>query len=140
MKYIVLMFLTLFTMLEADEIAVVKSLKGEVLAKSKNEVVKLKVGALLDSDTILISKENSLAVIIFKDNSILHLGQNSIIHLKKFIFDTQANEFDFKLFLQKGSLIFESGQISKFAPEDFELKTPEGMVAIRGTKFGVHVE
>lgn len=140
MQYIVLIFLTFFAMLEADEIAVVKSLKGEVLAKSKNEVVKLKVGALLDSDTILISKENSLAVIIFKDNSILHLGQNSIIHLKKFIFDTQANEFDFKLFLQKGSLIFESGQISEFAPEDFELKTPEGMVAIRGTKFGVHVE
>jgi len=140
MKYIVLIFLTFFTVLEADEIAVVKSLKGEVLAKSKNEVVKLQAGALLDSDTILISKENSLAVIIFKDNSILNLGQNSVIHLKKFIFNTEEKEFDFKLFLKKGSLIFESGKISEFSPEDFELKTPEGMVAIRGTKFGVHVQ
>jgi len=140
MKYIFLVFLTFFVVLEADEIAVVKSLKGEVLAKSKNEVVKLKVGALLDSETILISKENSLAVIIFKDNSILNLGQNSVVNLKKFIFDTQANDFDFKLFLQKGSLIFESGKISEFSPEDFELKTPDGIVAIRGTKFGVYVK
>ncbi|WP_294966333.1 FecR family protein [Sulfurimonas sp.] len=77
---------------------------------------------------------------MFKDNSVLALGSNSLLKLEKFLFKPVEKEYDFELFLEKGSLSFESGKISNLSPEDFILKTPDGTVAIRGTKFAVKVQ
>ena len=140
MKYIVLLLVSLFVVLNADEIAVVKTVKGEVVAKSSSGVVKLKEGSVLSASSIVITKSNALVVIIFKDNSILNLGENTVLNLQKYVFKPTKKDYAFNLFLKKGSLIFESGKIGELAPEDFQLKTPQGIVAIRGTKFAVRVK
>lgn len=140
MKYIVLLVVSFFVTLNAGEIAVVKMVKGTVLAKTHQRVEQLKAGDSLDEKMIIITKSDSLAVIIFKDNSVLNLGENSILNLQRFVFAPQKKSFSFHLFLKKGSLIFESGKIGDLSPEDFEMRTPQGIVAIRGTKFAVRVK
>lgn len=140
MKYIVLLLVSLFVVLNADEIAVVKTVKGEVVAKSDSGVVKLKEGSVLSASSIVITKNNALVVIIFKDNSILNLGENTVLNLQKYVFKPTKKDYAFNLFLKKGRLIFESGKIGELAPKDFQLKTPQGIVAIRGTKFAVRVK
>ncbi|WP_297482560.1 FecR domain-containing protein [Sulfurimonas sp.] len=140
MKYMVLLLVSLFVVLNADEIAVVKTVKGEVVAKSSSGVVKLKEGSVLSASSIVITKSNALVVIIFKDNSVLNLGENTVLNLQKYVFKPTKKDYAFNLFLKKGSLIFESGKIGELAPEDFQLKTPQGIVAIRGTKFAVRVK
>ena len=134
MKYIVLLLVSLFVVLNADEIAVVKTVKGEVVAKSSSGVVKLKEGSVLSASSIVITKSNALVVIIFKDNSILNLGENTVLNLQKYVFKPTKKDYAFNLFLKKGSLIFESGKIGELAPEDFQLKTPQGIVAIETVK------
>lgn len=140
MKYIVLIFLSLMIHLNAQEIAVVKTLEGEVIAKKNGDVLILKEGSLLDEKMSIVTKKESLVTIIFKDGSILNLGANSLLNLEKFSFEPENNVYNFQLFLKEGSMIFESGEIGAVSPEDFELKTPQGMIAIRGTKFAVKVE
>ncbi|WP_297443061.1 FecR domain-containing protein [Sulfurimonas sp.] len=140
MKYIFLVLMFAVGLLNAAEIAVVKDCKGEVFAKNANGMIALTKGSILDENMSVITKQGSMALIIFKDTSTLTLGQNSVINLSKFVFKPTNKEYDFKMFLHKGSLVFESGKIGDLAPQAFELKTPSGIVAIRGTKFAVKVE
>jgi len=140
MKFILLLFIGVMGFLNAGEIAVVKLVKGDVIAKLQSRVIQLKAGDTLDEKMVVMTKSDSLVVIIFKDNSVLNLGENSIVNLQKFVFQPQEENFSFHLFLKKGSLIFESGKIGELSPKDFELRTPQGIVAIRGTKFAVKVQ
>ena len=140
MRYIFLLFIGVFISLQADEIAVVKMIQGEVFSKSQGSIVELQKGSLLNADVTVITKEDSMVTIIFKDSSVLNLGENTLINLSSFVFVPQKDDYDFKLYLEKGEIIFESGEIGNLAPEDFELKTPQGIVSIRGTKFVVKVQ
>lgn len=138
MRYI-LAILFFVASLNASSIGIVKSVKGSVIAKSAGNTVRLKNGNMLDSGMVLMTKHNSSATIIFNDNSSLVLGSNSLLNLEKFVFKPLEKEYGFELFLKKGTISFESGKIGDLSPEDFILKTPEGTVAIRGTKFIVEV-
>ena len=139
MRYIFVLFL-IFISIEASEIAVAKSVKGTVTAKNSTDSIKVIDGSNLDSGMVIMTKDKSSVTIIFKDNSELILGSNSLLNLKKYVFEPVKDEYDFELFLEEGSLSFESGKISDMSPEDFVLSTPEGTVAIRGTKFFVKVQ
>lgn len=139
MKYLFLL-LFLFLTLNAQEIAIANHIKGEVIAKSATGSITLTNGMTLESGMILMSKASSSITILFKDHSEVILGENSILNLEKFVFKPIEKEYDFELFLEEGSMAFESGKIGELSPEDFVLKTPDGTVAIRGTKFFVKVQ
>lgn len=124
----------------AEYIAVTKNVIGDVAVKNVQNIMKVKDGTRVESSMILYTKERSSVTLIFNDNSTLILGANSILNLKRFTFKPIEKNFAFELFLQKGSLSFESGKISDMAPESFKMETPDGSVAIRGTKFFVKVQ
>ncbi len=130
----------MFVNVYAKEIAIAKGVEGEVVYKTADLYERVSNGTLLKSDMTLITKAHSSVTIIFQDNSVLTLGSNSILDLKSFVFKPIEKKFDFRLYLDKGSLSFESGKIGELSPQSFELKTPEGIVAIRGTKFLVKVQ
>ena len=140
MKYILVTLLILFVNASAQEIAIADQVKGNVSAKSADKTISITSGSTLDSGMILMTKKDASVTIIFKDNSKLVLGSNALLSLKKFVFKPTEEEYDFQLFLEKGSASFESGKISQLSPEDFVFKTPEATVAIRGTKFFVKVQ
>lgn len=139
MKYLLTLLLLIANIYAAD-IAIVKEINGDARAKTQQSTHKLVLGERLSEQMIIITKANSSLKIIFNDNSTLVLGENSLLNLKTFVFKPMSQEYEFKLFLQKGSLSFESGKIGELSPESFELKIPEGVVAIRGTKFLVMVQ
>jgi len=139
MKYIFIL-LVFISILNGSEIAVAKKVTGDVSVKTSNQSIKISDGSLLDSGMIVFTKSDSSVEIIFKDNSKLVLGSNAILNLKKYTFEPKKDKYEFELFLKEGSLSFESGKISDLSPEDFILKTPDGTVSIRGTKFFVKVQ
>mgnify|MGYP003387364945 CR=1 FL=1 len=140
MKYLLVSLLILFVNANAQEIAIASQVKGNVSARSADKTISITSGSTLDTGMILMTKKDASVTIIFKDNSKLVLGSNALLSLKKFVFKPAEEEYDFQLFLEKGSASFESGKISKLSPEDFVFKTPEAAVAIRGTKFFVKVQ
>ena len=139
MKKILLALLCTYGLF-AQEIAMVKLLKGKVSATMDSKVVNLEVGSLLDEKMIIQTSSGSSTTIVFNDNSILVLGENSILNLKKYTFKPEEKKYEFKLFLKIGAATFESGEIGVVAPESFTFEIPQGTVAIRGTKFAVKVD
>lgn len=139
MKNLFLLFIFV-GLLSGNTIAVVNSLEGKVVVLKDGSEIKLKLGDELEESMTIKTKDKSGVSILFHDDSFLALGANSSLSLSKYIFDQKAANYDFELFLEKGSASFESGKIGKVAPQNFQFKTPEGTVAIRGTKFFIKVD
>ena len=131
---------SLFCFVLADKVAIVKYVDGKVFAKTQEKVVLLKSGDFIDEKTIVESKDGSGITLVFNDDSFLILGENTLLNVEKYLFKEDTKEYEFELFLKKGTASFESGKIGTESPESFIFKTPEGVVAIRGTKFLVKVE
>lgn len=123
-----------------DGIAIVKSVEGSVSVKRSSETLPLKPRDRLFKNDIVITGEKSGIGLIFHDGSVLSLGEKSYLRIDEFIFKPSEQQFKFKLSMDKGSALFESGKIGTLAPEAFEFKIPEGTVGIRGTKFLVEVK
>lgn len=140
MKSLFVLFVLVFTCLNAQDIALAKSVKGVVKATIGSETLEVESGDWLNEKMIIMTKEKSEIKLIFKDDSILVLGENSILVLEKYTFKPEDKLYDFQLQLNKGIASFESGDIGKLSPDDFVFKTPESTIAIRGTKFVVKVQ
>ena len=138
MKKLLMICIGVFLM--ANEVAIVRSIEGIVTAKDINGVRALIKGDKIQNGMIIVTEVNSKVKLTFNDNSNLMIGQNSLINIDKFIFKPIEKEYKFNLSLEKGSASFESGKIGKLSPQSFSLKTPDGIVGIRGTKFIVKVE
>ncbi len=139
MKKLFLVMLCTYTLF-SSEIATVKLIDGDVVAIADGKKQTLKAGSKLDEYDVVQTSAKSSITIIFNDSSVLVLGENSIMNLKRYLFKPKEGNYDFQLFLKQGSASFESGDIGKISPKDFIFETPQGTVAIRGTKFAVKLD
>jgi len=124
----------------SSSIAIVKQVQGDVTVKHNGEISRIIQGDELNEGDTLITGKNSYVGVIFHDGSILSLKENSFLQVKNFVFQPIEQTFNFKLFLKKGTALFESGKIGTLSPEDFSLEVPAGTIGIRGTKFLVEVK
>ncbi len=125
---------------EQNSIAIVKKAKGQVTVKRDGQVLPLQARDNLQAGDILITGLQSQVGIIFADGSVLFLEENSFLRIKEFVFKPLEDNFKFKLYMKKGTALFETGKIGKLAPKSFEFKIPKGTIGIRGTKFLVEVK
>jgi len=137
---LILTIALLFISLSAKDIAFVQKVKGDVTAEENFKVLVVKQSDWLGESMIVSTGDKSGVTMIFKDNSVLVLGSNSILILDKYIFAMKEKSYKFELTLNKGSVSFESGKIGELSPENFIFKTPEATVGIRGTKFMIKVQ
>lgn len=140
MLRIFLILSLVFSFLFSQDVAIVKTVSGEVFAKRDNAMISLQVGNQLQVADTLITKTNSSIGVIFHDGTILSLGENSILTIEQFLFKPLEKEFKFDIDFKKGLAGFESGKIGKLSPESVKFRIPEGTVGIRGTKFYVEVK
>jgi len=140
MKSILIIISILIASLNAQEIAFVKEVNGTVLAQYEGKSRVVKKAEWLSEKMTVVTKNESGITMIFKDNSILVLGSNSILVLQRYLFKPSKEKYGFELKLKKGTASFESGKIGEVAPESFIFRTPDATVAIRGTKFFVKVQ
>ena len=140
MKKILLILPLLFISLVAKDIAFVQKVKGDVTAKDDTKTVVVKQADWLSEKMLVTTGDKSGVTMIFKDNSVLVLGANSILILEKYLFAMKEKSYKFELTLNKGTVSFESGKIGELSAENFIFKTPEATVGIRGTKFMVKVQ
>lgn len=123
-----------------ENIAIVKSVKGNVLAKHGETYKSIEKGAYLQSGDILQTADNSSIGVVFNDGTVISLGPKSLFVISKYRFKPSANEYDFDIDLFKGTAAVETGKIGKLAPQNVAFRVPQGSVGIRGTKFIVEVE
>ena len=140
MKKILLILPLLLVSLMAKDIAFVQKVKGNVTAKDDTKTIVVQQADWLSEKMLVSTGDKSGITMIFKDNSVLVLGANSILILDKYLFAMKEKSYKFELTLNKGTISFESGKIGELSPENFIFKTPEATVGIRGTKFMIKVQ
>jgi hypothetical protein len=124
----------------SESVAFIKSVQGNAIVKRDNTVVLAQKGVSLFSNDVLQTGSDGAIGISFNDGTRIALGSKSILVIDDYFFAPSQKDFRFDLSLQKGTAVFESGKISKLAPEKVHFKVPQGVIGIRGTKFVVEAE
>lgn len=127
-------------LLAAEKAGLLKNASGDVQIQREGNVIKGTQGIDLLAKDVLITGEKSYAGIIFTDGTLFTIGPDTHFTLKTYRFEPKNNIYDFSMYLESGTGLYQSGKISKLAPEAVSLSTPKATVGIRGTRFIIKVE
>ena len=122
-KFFLIFFLLINTSIAnantSDFIGVIGAAIGEI-QNQKNE--KLVNGSKIFYGDTIISKEKSNAQILFLDQTVLTLGEDTELTIDEFIYDPSSHEGSFVSNVKSGTVKFITGQISKKNPDNLEVK------------------
>ena len=121
----------------SEFIGVIGAAIGEI-QNQKNE--KLVNGSKIFYGDTITSKQQSNAQILFLDQTVLTLGEDTELTIDEFIYDPASHEGSFVSNVKSGTVKFITGQISKKNPDNLEVKIPSGTLGARGTEFIVLTE
>ena len=78
--------------------------------------------------------------ITFTDNTVVSFGPNSEFLVDEYLYSPGRDELRLDLSLLRGSMQYVSGMIAKLKPDAVAIKTPKGVIGVRGTRFAVVVD
>ncbi len=130
----ILVFLLIFTSksLSIEFIGVIGAAVGEI-NNQKNETLS-NGSKIYYGDTIYV-KLNSNAQILFLDETVMTVGENTELTIDDFIYDPKTNNGNFVTNIKSGIVKTISGKISEKNPENLKVKMPNGSLGVRGTEF-----
>ena len=103
------------------------------IKNQKNE--RLSNGSKIFFGDTIISKSKSNAQILFLDQTVLTLGEETELTIDEFVYDPNSQDGSFVSTVKTGTVKFITGQISKKNPDNLEVKVPAGTLGARGTEF-----
>ena len=119
----------------ADHVALFKNVTGSVQVIRAGQTLDAASQATLQRNDRVVAGSRSTAAIVFRDGTLLTLGSGADIQVRDYVFEPKTSQYAFSLYMAKGSAIYESGKISKVAPDAVRIDTPTATVGVRGTRF-----
>ena len=118
--------------LSSEFIGVIGAAIGNI-NNQKNE--KLTSGSkIFYGDTIIVNSKSN-AQILFLDETVMTVGENTELTIDDFIYDPKTNDGNFVTNIKSGIVKTISGKISEKNPDNLEIKIPNGSLGVRGTEF-----
>ena len=136
-KFLISVFLLLIFISKSfsnEFIGVIGVAIGEI-NNQKNEKL-LNGSKVFYGDTIFV-KSKSNAQILFLDETVLTVGEDTELTIDDFVYDPKTNDGNFVTNIKSGTVKFITGKISKKNPDNLEVKMPAGTLGARGTEFVV---
>ena len=136
-KVLIIIFLTFASIANASNnsfVGVIGAAIGDI-KNQKNE--SLSNGSKIFFGDTIISKSKSNAQILFLDQTVLTLGEETELTIDEFVYDPNSQDGSFVSTVKTGTVKFITGQISKKNPDNLEVKVPAGTLGARGTEFVV---
>ncbi len=136
-KVFIIIFLTFASVANASNnsfVGVIGAAIGDI-KNQKNE--SLSNGSKIFFGDTIISKNKSNAQILFLDQTVLTLGEETELTIDEFVYDPNSQDGSFVSTVKTGTVKFITGQISKKNPDNLEVKVPAGTLGARGTEFVV---
>jgi hypothetical protein len=121
----------------ADEepVGSIRTIEGDVLIVRGDEEIAAAKGTRIFAHDVIRTKSKSAAGIVLRDDTTVSLGPKSELEMKQFTFEPDEGLFGMVVKMVKGTFIYVSGRIAKLAPDSVKVETPEGVIAVRGTRF-----
>lgn len=121
-------------------IGFVKIARGEASIVTAGNQVKAQPGTPLHLGSVLKTGSDGSMGVTFKDNTIMSFGPETEITVDEYLYAPAAGDLKLVASLAKGTLHYISGVIAKLRPESVLIKTPTGIIGVRGTRFLVKAE
>lgn len=126
----------------ADEtvIGYIKTITDQTTIDESTGPIKASLGSPIRIGNVIKTDKNGAAGLTLKDNTILSIGPNTELKIEAYQFEPQQDKLQLNANLLTGTLHYISGVIAKLKPEAVTVKTPTGVIAVRGTRFLVKIE
>jgi hypothetical protein len=125
---------------QSDAIGFVKTVHGEATVSTSRQMQKAVPGTPFYLGSVLkTGKEGSMGV-TFRDNTVMSLGADTEVTVDDYLYKPAKGDLKLVASMIRGTLHYLSGVIARLKPEAVALKTPTGIIGVRGTRFLVKVE
>lgn len=136
---VLLLLLLLPTAVQADAgqaAATVVACRGNVQAvNGKGEMRQLIVKAPIHTEDTIKTAKGGRIQILFTDNTIYSLGQNSEMKIAEYRWQPEENNGALKTKVKEGVFRVMGGAITKTSPQNFTTETPAATIGIRGSMY-----
>tara|TARA_Y100000741_G_scaffold357781_1_gene336059 strand:- start:1087 stop:1662 length:576 start_codon:yes stop_codon:yes gene_type:complete len=132
--FVILLFASTASASNNSFVGIIGAAIGDV-KNQKDE--KLANGSKIFFGDTIISNSKSNAQILFLDQTVLTLGEETELTIDEFVYDPDSQDGSFVSTVKTGTVKFITGQISKKNPDNLEVKVPAGTLGARGTEFVV---
>lgn len=121
----------------ADDTVVgfIKTVEGEVNLADGQTTAPAQVGMPLHLGNIIKTGSNGQLGVTFKDNTVMSFGPETEVVIDEYLFAPADGALKLSVNLLRGTLHYISGVIAKLKPEAVSVKTPAGIIGVRGTRF-----
>lgn len=125
----------------ADEpVGYVKTVEGIASITTAGTQITATVGSSVFQGSHIQTGSGASLGITFKDNTVMSFGPDTQLTVDDYAFNPNQAQVRLTSRLTKGTLNYVSGAIAKINPEAVSIKTPTGIIGVRGTNFLVKVE
>ncbi|TFG36583.1 MAG: hypothetical protein E4H46_03260, partial [Desulfobacterales bacterium] len=116
--------------------ATVVAIRGNVQAlNAKGEMRGLAVKSPVHNEDTIKTAKGGRIQIIFSDNTIYSLGQNSEMKIAEYKWQPEENNGTLKTKVKEGVFRVMGGAITKVSPQNFTTETPAATIGIRGSMY-----
>jgi len=125
----------------ADEAIIghVKTTTGQTYLVAAGKTVAAQPGAALQKGQMLTTDHTGSLGVTLLDNTVLSIGPDSELVVVEYAYSPGRNELKLLIRMTKGTLHYISGVIAKLQPEGVSIKTPTGLIGVRGTELVLRV-
>jgi len=113
----------------------VKNVTGVATVTTDGKVVEARPGTPLHQGSALKTAAQSSMGVMFKDNTMMSFGPSTELTVEDYLYEPSEGKLKLGARMGKGTLNYVSGVIAKLQPEAVTVKTPTGMIGVRGTQF-----
>lgn len=125
---------------EGSPVGYVKNVKGTATVTTNGQAIDAQPGTPLHQGSVLKTGAQSSMGVTFKDNTLMSFGPNTLLTVEDYLYEPAEGKLKLGARMGKGTLNYVSGVIAKLQPEAVTVKTPAGMIGVRGTQFLLKVE
>ena len=121
-------------------IGMVKTVTGQAFIDFNGQRVQAQPGLPVYLGSRLVTLPGASMGVTCKDDTLLAIGPDSQLSLDEYLFEPGQRRVGLLASLLQGTLNYVSGQIAKLRPDSVRVRTPTGMIGVRGTQFVVRVD
>jgi hypothetical protein len=132
---LILATVPLLSQAQNEPVGYVKLVVGEAWVSTAGQSVKAEPGTAVLLGSALRTGADASMGIAFKDRTLMSLGPKSELTLDEYVYTPTPDQLKFTASLVKGTLDYRSGVIARVKPDAVSIKTPTGIIGVRGTQF-----
>lgn len=135
-----LTLLPLLAHAQIEPIGYVKTVTGDAWVTTAGQRLKAQPGSAILLGSQLRTAATATMGVTFKDNTVMSFGPDTELTVDEYLYAPAKGQLKLGTRLGQGSLNYVSGVIAKLKPDAVSIKTPSGIIGVRGTQFVVRVD